>query len=65
MRKNVNYRGSAPKSTYIHLEGRWVSKATRIWGESGLCLQSTVWHFHLTLVPVSEKQKTADLGTLV
>lgn len=39
-----------------------VSTATRIWGESGLCLRSCVWHLHLVLVPV-RKQRGAELST--
>lgn len=40
-----------------------VSTATRIWGESGLCLLRCVWHFHLALVPV-RKQRQAEPSTL-
>lgn len=28
-----------------------ISTATRIWGESSLCLKSDAWHLHLGLVP--------------
>lgn len=40
-----------------------VSTATWIWGESVLCLWSSVWHLHLALVPVG-KQRKAEPSTL-
>lgn len=37
------------------------STATRIWGESGPCLKSCVWHLHLVLVPAG-KQRAGQLN---
>jgi len=56
------------KSVEVVLSTCWnpiwtlVSTATRICGESGLCLQSSVWHLHLALVPV-RKQRAEHFTT--